>query len=128
MQWAKTIGGSKDDLVKTMIETSDGGYLVGGHFESKTISLENEVNLKNSNSIYTDGMLIKYDENGYVEWAKSIGGYYDEEINSVAETSDGGYIVGGYFGSSSITVGNDVSGKPVRINKHRRSRWNVNQI
>ena len=115
VQWAKTIGGSKDDLVKTMIETSDGGYLVGGHFESKTISLENEVNLKNSNSIYTDGMLIKYDENGYVEWAKSIGGYYDEEINSVAETSDGGYIVGGYFGSSSITVGNDVSGKPVEL-------------
>ena len=50
-------------------------------------------------------MVIKYGADGEVEWASSIGGSRSEYIESVAETSDGGYIVGGYFVSSSIKVG-----------------------
>ena len=50
-----------------------------------------------SGSDWYDGMIIKYNATGEVEWAEGIGGTSSEEIESVAETSDGGYIVGGYF-------------------------------
>ena len=56
-----------------------------------------------------DGMIIKYNATGEVEWAEGIGGTSSEQIESVAETSDGGYIVGGYFYSSSIDLGNGIS-------------------
>ena len=73
----------------------------------------NPIELTNASD--SDGMIIKYDVDGKVEWAQSIGGSGEEKINSVAETNDGGYIVGGYFGSSIITVGNDVNGNPVEL-------------
>ena len=40
-------------------------------------------------------------------------------IESVAETSDGGYIAGGYFGSSSIDLGNGVT----LNNKHNNASY-----
>ena len=104
--WAQGIGGENTDEVTTVTETSDGGYLVGGHFESSSIDLGNRVSLTNKG--YSDGMVIKYNASGDVEWAEVIGGIKNEEINSVMETSDGGYLVGGYF-SSNIDLGNGVS-------------------
>ena len=44
----------------------------------------------------------------FAQWAKVIGGSNADEINSVTETSDGGIIAGGYFGSS-IDLGNGVT-------------------
>ena len=122
VEWAQSIGGSADEEIISVAGTRDGGYVVGGYFESSRIAVGNDVNansveLTNASSGYSpyDGMLIKYDINGKVEWAKSIGGSGEDEIRTVAETSDGGYIVGGYFLSDSITVGNDVNGSPVEL-------------
>ena len=54
-------------------------------------------------------MIIKYNTNGEMEWAKEIGGLSDDRVNSVTETRDGGYIVGGFFSFNSIDLGNGVS-------------------
>ena len=105
MQWAKNIGGNNEDQIISVAQTSDGGYIVGGYFYSSTIEVGKET-LKNSSSTNSsDGLIIKYDKDGNVQWAKNIGGSDDDEIQSVTTTSDGGSIAGGYFGSSSITVG-----------------------
>ena len=117
VEWAQSIGGSEYDEITSVAGTSDGGYIVGGYFESN-ITVGNDVNGNpiglTSTGLY-DGMIIKYDENGIVEWAQSIGGGSYDYVNSVAETRDGGYIVGGYFRSSSITAGNDENGNPVEL-------------
>ena len=105
-QWAKGIGGSSRDYIYSVTEISDGGYIAGGYFESESIDLGNGVTLSNNGD--SDGMVIKYDSDGVVQWAKGIGGSRDDRINSVAETSDGGYIAGGYFQSKSIDLGNGV--------------------
>ena len=108
--WAKGIGGTADDPITSVVETTDGGYIVGGYFKSSSIDLGNGMSLNNSTSAaYSDGMLIKYGSSGEVEWAKGIGGMSYDYINSVSETKDGGYIVGGYFNSSSIDLGNGIS-------------------
>ena len=42
-------------------------------------------------------------------WAKAIGGTYNDTINSVAPTSDGGWIVGGILDSDNVDLGNGVN-------------------
>ena len=104
VEWTKGIGGTSYDYITSVSETTDGGYMVGGYFESSSIDLGNGINLVNSG--FYDGMVIKYDSSGEVEWAKGIGGTANDQITSVVETTDGGYIVGGYFYSDSIDLGN----------------------
>ena len=105
-EWAKVIGGTDYDYIESVASTSDGGYIVGGRFDSESIDLGNGVDLISKGS--TDGMVIKYNSKGIVEWTRVIGGSRKEFIDSVAEMSNGEYIVGGYFGSSSIDLGNGV--------------------
>ena len=50
-------------------------------------------------------MIIKYSNEGKVEWARSVGGSSWDEITSVSAINDGGIIAGGYFGSSTIEAG-----------------------
>ena len=54
-------------------------------------------------------MVIKYSSNGEAEWAEGIGGADSDYINSVVECRNGGYIVGGRFKSSSISLKNGIS-------------------
>ena len=103
VEWATSIGGSSSDQISSVAGTSDGGYIVGGYFQSSSFTVGNYI-LTNAGG--SDGMIIKYSSNGSVEWATSIGGSNTDQITSVAGTSDGDCIVGGYFQSSSLTVGN----------------------
>ena len=105
--WAKGILGISMDSITKIIETSDGGFAIGGIFRSSNIDLGNNVTLSTKGD--NDGMIIKYNSDGQAEWAKSIGGNGSDAINSIAETSDGGYLVGGQFNSSSIDFGNNLT-------------------
>ena len=107
IEWTQVIGGTNYDYITSIIETSDGGYLVGGYFGSGIIDLGNGIILRYKR--YSDGMLIKYNSKGIVEWAQEIGGTNYDYINSIAETKDGGYIVGGYFKSATIDLGSGVT-------------------
>ena len=90
---ATSVGGSNNDQIQSVASTEDGGYIAGGYFNS-SIQVGDYTLTSNGNS---DGMIIKYDANGEVEWARSVGGSSNDAIYSVAGTSDGGYIAGGYF-------------------------------
>jgi TolB-like protein len=83
VQWAKTYGGTGDDLVSSVQQTSDGGYIVAGYTTSFGASS-------------FDIFLIKTDANGNIIWAKTYGGTYWDEASSVQQTLDGGYIVVGF--------------------------------
>jgi len=81
--WAKTYGGTGDDVAYSVQQTSDGGYIVAGY----TYSF-------GAGSI--DAFLVKTDANGNIIWAKTFGGTSYDLAYSVQQTSDGGYIVAGY--------------------------------
>ena len=104
--WATAIGGEYSDIIRTVEQTKDGGYIAGGEFNSDSITLDNGQILTNKDKYHEDGILIKYNSNNEIEWATSIGGKKDERISSVAQMNDEGYIVGGEFWSSSITLDN----------------------
>ncbi len=91
VQWAKTYGGTGDDVAYSVQQTSDGGYIVAGRTWSFGAG-------------GYDIFLMKTDANGNLQWAKTFGGTGWDEAFSVQQTSDGGYIVAGYtfsFGAGS---------------------------
>jgi hypothetical protein len=83
IQWAKTYGGTGEDLVSSVQQTSDGGYILAGWTTSFGAGS-------------SDFFLIKTDANGNLQWAKTYGGISHDAAYSVQQTSDGGYIVAGY--------------------------------
>ncbi len=91
IQWQKTIGGNNSDLLQSIQQTTDGGYILGGSSRS-TISGEKTENLRGG----YDYWIVKTDATGNIQWQKTIGGNLDDNLYSIQQTSDGGYILGGY--------------------------------
>ena len=89
-EWQKTIGGSGQEKLKTIICTKDGGYLIGGSSSSNK-SYEKADNSYGS----LDYWIIKLSNKGEIEWQKTFGGSYCDELKSIEQTKDSGYIIGG---------------------------------
>ncbi len=92
-QWAKTYGGSENDFAYSIQQTTDGGYIVAGTAKSF------------NDAYYEDGdiWILKLTSVGTVEWQKTYGmvdQYYEDEVYSIQQTTDGGFIVGGYYSRS----------------------------
>ena len=86
--WEKRIGGSSFDSGRSIIATSDGGYLVVGSTESDDGIITNRFNRPT-------GWIVKLDANGNVQWNKTYGGFGVYSILSqAAETSQGDFIIG----------------------------------
>lgn len=90
IEWQKTIGGADDDRLYDLIQTTDGGYLLGGGSWSDA-SGEKSENVKGSD----DYWIVKLDSTGDVEWDKTIGGDETDILWSIKQTVDGGFILGG---------------------------------
>src|SRR6185436_4280504 len=95
IQWQNTIGGSGDDHLYSIQETSDGGYICGGISKSN-ISGNKTENCKGG----YDYWIIKLNSSGYIQWQNTIGGNADDIITSIAQSTDGGYLCGGYSQSN----------------------------
>ncbi len=89
-EWQKTIGGSGQEKLKSICKTVDGGYIIGG---SSGSNISNE---KKENSFGSmDYWVVKINSKGEIEWQKTFGGIYNDELQSIEQTRDKGYLVGG---------------------------------
>lgn len=105
-EWQKTIGGSGQEKLNSIVQTKDGGYIIGGSSSSepveKTKTTNNQENSTDKTSEYfgnLDYWVVKLNSKGAIEWQKSFGGIYADELKSIDQTFDGGYILGGYSNS-----------------------------
>jgi hypothetical protein len=89
-QWDKTFGGSSTEILESIQQTSDGGYIVGGSSDSG-ISGDKSQTSKGG----ADYWIVKVDANGTKTWDKTFGGSAHDQLYSLQQTSDGGYILGG---------------------------------
>ena len=90
IQWQNTIGGSAAEDLRTIEQTIDGGYIIGGTSISGISGDKTEGSLG-----YEDYWIVKIDSIGNIQWENTIGGSYPDLLYVVRQTVDGGYIVGG---------------------------------
>ncbi len=109
--WDKTIGGNSLDQTACILNTSDGGYLVGGYSNSAISGDKSEASRGNY-----DYWIVKLDASGNKIWDKTYGGSLFDNLTTMAKTMDGGYILGGYSNSGT-------SGEKSQINKGLNDYW-----
>lgn len=95
--WNRAFGGSGEDWLRALIQTSDGGFLAAGYSNSNKSGSKSQ----DSRGGY-DFWLVKTDIFGQLEWEKTFGGPGDDEAYSILEAADhSGYFVGGFSSSDS---------------------------
>ena len=80
--WQRAYGGDKDDIGRSLQQTFDGGYIVAGETRSFGAGA-------------ADMWLLKLNSAGDVEWQRTYGTTGDDTALAVAQSFEGGYIVGG---------------------------------
>ena len=79
----KMVGTDSGDEVYTVLQTNDEGYIVAG------VTSQSHANRK--------AYLVKFDRWGNHQWEKAIGEGGDATCRSIYSTTDGGFIIGGYY-------------------------------
>ena len=103
--WSKTFGGEGSDRGYSVQQTTDGGYIITGYTES--FGNEGYEDFTPRKNVY----LIKTDGNGNEQWSQTFGGIGSDYGQSVQQTNDGGYVIGGYsnsFGNEGLIGSFDV--------------------
>ena len=95
--WDRRIGGSDFESAQEIQATSDGGFIIGGFSRSNASGDKSANNFGPSGT--SDMWVTKLNSLGDIEWEESYGGMGDEELYHIQETSDGGFILGGYSSS-----------------------------
>jgi len=96
--WEYAYGGLGFDGVNSVIQTDDGDYAIAGFTSS-------------SGTGCSDYWVLKLDKNGAIKWQTAYGGggvgiFGGGNANTIAQTSDHGYIVGGLICPNAYT--NDI--------------------
>jgi hypothetical protein len=99
MEWNKLLGGSLGDNAQVIRQTQDGGYIVAGW----SFSTDGQVTGNHGSNDY---WVVKLDDAGNLKWQKSLGGSSGDNLRSIEQTTDGGYIILG----DSFSTNGDVTG------------------
>lgn len=104
--WAKNSTGTSGggDIGYSVSADAGGNVFVTGWFDSPTITFGSTI-LTNAGGGFNDVFIAKYDANGNVLWAKSVGGTQIDQGFSVSADFGGNVFVTGFFNSSAITFG-----------------------
>jgi hypothetical protein len=105
IEWAKNIGGTKDDEFIKVVQTSDGGYALVGHITSSDINVDPTIR---TNGLQ-DAILMKIDSTGNYQWSKIIGGEIDDYAYSIIEDSNQNLIVTGAFYSTTLNIAEGIT-------------------
>jgi hypothetical protein len=69
--WQKSLGVSGVDETRSIQQTSDGGYIVGGGTQSNDGDIS-------GNHGSRDGLILKLTDNGAIVWQKLLGGSFQD--------------------------------------------------
>ena len=90
IQWQNTIGGTGFDKLGALEPTSDGGYIVGGNSNSGVGGDKSETNYGS-----LDYWVLKLDALGNIIWQNTLNSDGIEDLTSIQQTTDGGYVISG---------------------------------
>lgn len=92
--WDRRFGAGNSDVLKSIATTATGNTLLAGYSYSPAEYDKTENFIGNC-----DFWIIMIDPNGNKLWNKLYGSKFSDFATSIAPTSDGGYIIGGYSNS-----------------------------
>ena len=122
-QWDKTFGGSGSEDLSTIVATSDGGFLLGGTSTSNASGDKTQDGWGGS-----DYWVVKITRDGLKQWDKTFGGSGTENLQALASSPDGSFLLAGY---SESRISGEKSQSPkgyydywvVKISPDGRKEW-----
>jgi hypothetical protein len=118
LDWQKSFGGSGVDMLQSIRLTSDGGYILAGTSNSNK-GLDKKEDTKGQDDFW----IIKLDAKGNEIWQQTIGGSGQEKLQTICQTKDGGYVIGGT--SASYKTRKDDKGVLDAFGKSEDTRGNL---
>jgi hypothetical protein len=85
LKWNQTYSESDWAYAKSVVQASDGGYVLAGTTNPHTRLAE-------------DYWLVKTDNNGKIEWTKTYNDSGGAGASAIVQTNNGGYTLAGYIG------------------------------
>ncbi|QRR02417.1 T9SS type A sorting domain-containing protein [Dyadobacter sandarakinus] len=109
-QWDKTFGSPSYDAASVILQTADGGYIIGGSTYSSPKGGDKSEDSKGELDEY---WIVKVSALGEKEWDRTFGTDAFDYCRSIRQTADGGYLVGGYTapmtgGDQTVRGGRDI--------------------
>jgi len=111
-EWDKDFGGFDSDILYSLVQTSDGGFLAGGRSGS-------DIGGNKTQPLWGgyDYWLVKLDASGNKQWDRSYGGTGNEdEFGNITLTPDSGYLIAG-------TSYSQISGDKSESNLGQEQSW-----
>ncbi len=96
--WERTFGTTNYDYSESVVETSDGGFILTGRYE---------------NAPFNDLYIIKTDLNGNLIWEQIINRDYQIRSSDICEVSTGGFVIVGSSLSDALLIKLDTKGNIV---------------
>lgn len=98
IEFVKTLGGSNNDVLQSVIKSSDAGYAVLGYTQS------NNFDILDKNDTSFDFWVMKFSKDDTLQWNKTFGGSEDDRGADIIATNDGGFALFGFSKSSDNDV------------------------
>ncbi|WP_299435737.1 fibronectin type III domain-containing protein [uncultured Aquimarina sp.] len=119
IQWETNIGGSNNDTVHDIKQTTDGGFIVGAFSSSS----DGDVSANNG---MRDFWIVKLNASGSIEWENNVGGSSDDILESIIQSSDGGYVAVGFSSSDQFDVSGQSDAWVIKLNASGVFQWETN--
>ena len=95
--WDRSFGGEANEESPRVIQTSDGGFLVGGNTTSALGG--NKSTPFHGGEYFGDYWVLRLDAEGNKLWEQDLGGSAWDVLADVQQSLDGGFIITGYSAS-----------------------------
>jgi hypothetical protein len=89
-QWDKDYGGTGDDVLTALQQTTDKGFIFAGSTNSGISGNKTQLCWGSY-----DYWIVKTDSLGNIEWDQDLGGTDEDDLYSLRQTSDKGFLLGG---------------------------------
>jgi len=113
-EWSRSLGGTSSEAGYSVVEVSDGGFVILGSTSSFGAG---------QNDMY----LVKLDSLGNDVWANTYGGINTDMGTSVIETADGGFALLGYtYGNATPATDKDLYVVKTDASGNQQAGWGNN--
>lgn len=94
LEWQKRYGGTGLDIGNHIAASTDGGFLIAASSSSN----DGDIRGNHSTGTYTDGVLMKINAGGVLQWSRCYGGSKNEELFDI-EVINGTTFIAGFTNS-----------------------------